>query len=380
MIKAIANALFFTGTDYLRAPYLLFENDKIIGFCDTLDNFNEIEILNFSNCYCLPGFIDLQVNGGGGIFFTKDHSQEGLLKIAETYRKHGTTSFLPTLVSSEFEKIFPAIESVRQAMADPLSGVIGIHLEGPFLNPEKRGAHLQKYLRKPDAVSLQRIVEKSREVIALMTIAPELFSNENLAILSQNGIRLSAGHSNASYVEVRQFYEKGISKVTHLFNAMSAFQSREPGLVGAFLDHPEWYGGIIADGKHVDFASLRIAHRLKRGKLFFVTDSVYVDFKGDHFEINGANIRRQNGVFVNDENNLAGAALTMQEAIRNSIRFAQIPEADAFRMATSIPADYLGMSAQIGYLKKDAFADFVILDKDYQIKQVIFKGKKVINH
>lgn len=376
MLTAIQNAKFFTGTTYIQNQFLVFEEDKILGFYDDLDSFSEIKVLDFKNKYCVPGFIDLQINGGAGIYFAQDFSQSAIQSIADIYRKYGTTSFLPTQVSTKLDKIYQGIESVKVAMKDPLSGVLGIHIEGPYLNPVKRGAHLSKYLRKPDMAELEKLIEAGRDTIGLLTIAPELFTDEQLALLRESGIRLSAGHSNATYEQAKDFYKKGITKVTHLFNAMSSFQSREPGLVGAFFDTPELYGAIIADGKHVDYTSLRIAHRLKKGKLFFVTDSVFVDFQGTRFEFDGFNIRLENGAFINDENNLAGAAITMQDAIYNSIKYAEIPEEDAFKMATSIPAEYLGMSDKIGNLKAGAFADFVILDQDYQVEEVFFKGVK----
>ncbi len=375
MLRAIIGATFYTGTKYIRDQVLILENDKVLGFFNSLGGFPGIDILEYKNKLCLPGFIDLQINGGAGVYFTQDFSQSAIQSVAKTYRKYGTTSFLPTLVSTKLEKIYTAIDATRIAMKNPFSGVLGLHVEGPYLNPIKRGAHLTKYLRKPEKKELESLIEKGKDAIALLTIAPELFDDDLLALLRDSGIRLSAGHSNASYQEAKYFHEKGISKVTHLFNAMSGFQSREPGLVGAFFDDPNLYAAIIADGKHVDFAALRIAQRLKRGKLFFVTDAVFVDFKGGHFKYDGFNIRLENGAYINDENNLAGAAITMQNAIYNSIRFANISEADAFQMASSIPAAYLGLSDQIGNIKKGAFADLVIMDKNYQIEEVIFRGK-----
>jgi len=379
MLKAIKDAIFFTGTTYIKDQYLVLEDDKILGFYDHLDDFASIQILSYKNKYCLPGFIDLQINGGAGTYFSKDFSLSAIESIAKTYRKYGTTSFLPTQVSTKLARIHEAIASVKTAMSNPHSGVLGLHVEGPYLNPIKRGAHLPKYLRVPSLPELEQLIKEGQGTIGLLTIAPELFTSEQLALLQASGIRLSAGHSNASYEQARQFHQYGISKVTHLYNAMSGFQSRNPGLVGAFFDTPELYGAIIADGKHVDYAAIRIAHRLKKGKLFFVTDSIFVDFIGDHFEYDGFDIRRINGAFFNTEGNLAGAAITMQEAIRNSILYAKIEEADAFRMATAIPAEYLGMAEKIGYLRAGAYADLVILDKeDYGVEEVFFRGSRVI--
>ena len=379
MLKAIKNANFFTGSTYIRDQFLVFEKDKILGFFKKLDSFGEIKILDFKNKYCIPGFIDLQINGGAGVYFIKDFSLSAIDSIARTYRKYGTTSFFPTQVSTSLENIYNGIESVRQAIQDPMSGVLGIHVEGPFLNPVKRGAHQVRYIIPPTMKELEKMINAGKNTIGLLTIAPELFDEQQLALLRESGIRLAAGHSNATYAQAKDFYKKGITKITHLFNAMSPFQSREPGLVGAFFDAPELYAGIIADGKHVDYAALRIAQRLKKGKLFFVTDSVFVDFQGTRFEFDGFNIRLENGAFVNEENNLAGAAITMQDAIYNSIHYAGIPEEEAFKMATSIPAEYLGMSNQIGYLKAGAFADFVIMDQDYQIEEVFFRGREVLS-
>ncbi len=377
MRTAISQARFFTGSEYIENQYLVFEGMKILGFFSNLEGLGEVEVLEYPDKFCLPGFIDLQVNGGAGVYFVKDFSTSAIQSIAKTYRKYGTTSFFPTQVSTSLDRVYEGLTAVKESMQDIYSGVIGMHVEGPFLNPIKRGAHQTKYIQKPSMEKLEDLIRFGESAIGLLTIAPEQFSDAELSFLQASGIRLSAGHSNATFSEAKRGFSYGIRKVTHLFNAMSPFQSREPGLVGAFLDAPDIYGGIIADGKHVDYNSLRLAHRLKQGKLFFVTDSVFVDFEGDHFVFDGFDIRMVDGAYVNHEGNLAGAAITMQEAIYNSIRFANIPEADAFMMATSIPADYLGMGNQIGYLQKDAFADFVILDQDYQIEQVYFKGQLV---
>ncbi len=375
MIKAIANARFFTGSTYRKEKFLVFENDKILGFYDSLDNLGITKIFDFKNKICLPGFIDLQVNGGAGIYFIKDFSLEAIDSIAKTYRKYGTTSFFPTQVSTSFENIYSGIASVKEAMKNPLSGVLGIHVEGPFLNPIKRGAHQVRYIKTPTISELEKMIDAGKDSIGLLTIAPEQFSDDQLKLLQESGIRLSAGHSNATYEQAKSFDQKGITKVTHLYNAMSAFQSRNPGLVGAFFDSPDLYGGIIVDGKHVDYAAVRTAFRLKKGKLFFVTDSVFVDFEEDRFVFDGFDIRYENGAYVNHENNLAGAAITMQEAIYNGIHYAEIPEEDAFKMATSIPAEYLGMSDKVGNLKTGADADMVILGEDYKIEEVFFKGE-----
>lgn len=376
MNKIISNGLIFTGNAVLDSHSLIIENGRIKDIVHKSST-ERGEKVNLKEKIIIPGFIDLQINGGGGAFFTKDPSEETIKKMYHAHLEYGTTGFLPTVISTSLDNILNCIDVTRQCMESNSYGVLGMHLEGPFFNPLKKGAHPEKYIRKPTDEVLRTIIKNGEGVIKLMTIAPEFFTGKQIRMLLEAGIRVSAGHSNCTYTEALNGFAHGITKVTHLYNAMSQFTGRDPGLVGAFFDNEKVWGAIIVDGFHCDYASVRVAYKLKKGKLFLVSDASFVKHPVKQFEFDGFKIHYKNGMYLTETGNLAGSSISMLEAFQNCIKHAGIKIEEAVRMGSSIPAEYLGLEDSIGKIKKGNFADFIVLNSDLELESVYVKGEEV---
>ncbi|MEE7548624.1 N-acetylglucosamine-6-phosphate deacetylase [Xanthomonas sp. Kuri4-1] len=297
----------------------------------------------------LPGFIDLQVNGGGGVLFNNAPDPAGLAAIARAHRRFGTTGLLPTLISDTAERMAQAIAATRQAIADGVPGILGLHLEGPYLNPARKGTHDASVFRVPDAHELA--VDTSLDNgITLITLAPERVPADAIRRLVDGGAVVFAGHSAASYEEARAGIAAGIRGFTHLYNAMSPLAGREPGMVGAAMEDAGTWCGIIVDGVHVHPASLRVALAAKpRGKLLLVTDAMPM-VGSDHpgFDLYGETITAVDGVVRNAAGALAGSALDMATAVRNTVALLGVPLDEAARMASLYPAQCLGLDDRLG--------------------------------
>jgi N-acetylglucosamine-6-phosphate deacetylase len=263
-------------------------------------------------------------------------------------------------------------------MKDPKTGVLGMHVEGPFFNPEKKGAHSLDFVRKATDYEIDKIIEHGVGVIKILTLAPEMVSAEHIKKLIDAGIPVSAGHSNTTYEQAMKGFELGITKVTHLYNAMSQFSSRSPGLVGAYLDSPDTvYGGIIVDGIHCDYASVRIAQKAKKDKLFLVSDASFVKQPVGSFEIDEFKIFFKDGMYLTETGNLAGSAISMLESIQNAFKNAYIELAECFKMSSRYPAEFLKIDDKYGFIKKDYYADMIILEKNSLNLKAIYKcGEK----
>jgi N-acetylglucosamine-6-phosphate deacetylase len=316
----------------------------------------------------VPGFIDLQVNGGGGVLFNDRPTVEGIAAIAEAHRRGGTTGFLPTLISDDLGVVARAIEAVDAAIAQGVPGVLGIHIEGPFLNPARKGAHDASKFRRLDAEAID-LLSSLRRGRTLVTLAPELAPAGAIRALADRGVVVAAGHTGATYDEIQVAISEGLSGFTHLFNAMPQLGSREPGPVGAALESRTTWCGLIVDGHHVHPATLRIALAAKGAEhIVLVTDampSVGSDLK--EFQLAGNRILVEGGRCVTSDGTLAGSHLTMAEAVRNAERLMGVDAATAVRMATMAPADILGLSQQRGAIRPGLRADLVLLDADENI-------------
>ena len=326
--------------------------------------------------WALPGLIDLQLNGGGGAFFANNISASGIETIHRTHLKYGTTSYLITLTTTSLENIYQAIEVVRQYMNTGLPGCLGMHLEGPYIHPMKKGAHAGQWIRAPKYDELKQLVKLGRDVVKIFTIAPELFDQESLALLKDSGWVISAGHSMATHEEANRFFMQGVHKVTHLYNAMSPLESRAPGLVGATLSHPNVWASIIADGKHVHYESIDLAYRLKPKRLFLISDASFKDEPGVEKYFGDTKVVFKDGFYYTEKGNLAGASLDMWEAIQNISTNTSVPLETAIDMATLRPAKVLG-STGVGVIKVGAQADFLFLDNARQVSGVMLRGQLV---
>lgn len=324
----------------------------------------------------VPGFIDLQVNGGGGILFNDDPTIEGLAVIGEAHRRFGTTAFLPTLISDDLDVMARSIAAVDAAIEAGMPGVIGIHLEGPFLNRDKKGIHDASKFRtlEPEALDLIASLRRGR---TLVTLAPELAPPGMIKALVDRGVVVAAGHTAACYDDLQEAFGEGLSGFTHLFNAMSQLGSREPGAVGAALDSSVVWCGLIVDGHHVHPATLRIALTAKGSDcLALVTDAMPpVGSNLKQFSLGGQTIFVDGERCVNAEGRLAGSALNMAAAVRNAERLMGVDRATAVRMASTVPAGVLGLSAERGSIGPGMRADLVLLDSDGQVTQSWIAGQ-----
>lgn len=337
----------FTGHEWLYQHEIHVENDRIVAIQPVK---SETDV-QYKEGFICPGFIDLQVYGGGGILFSNHQTVESIQKTYEEHLATGTHFFQITLNCSPKESMWKAIEVCQAYLAQGGKGLIGLHLEGPFFNPVRRGAHKEEFVQKPTIPFIQEIIDSAKSLPIYMTIAPEMFEKDVLDFIIKSPILLSIGHSDATQEQVQQAFNKGINRVTHLFNAQSQWQSRALGIVGTTFLNEAW-ASIIVDGLHCDFNSVRLAKELKGDKLFLITDAVTEDLTGPY------HFKKVNHKFTNDQGVLSGSALSMQEAIQNCVSHAGIPLEEAIRMATVYPAEVANLSHEIGSIEVEKKASF----------------------
>jgi N-acetylglucosamine-6-phosphate deacetylase len=331
---------------------------KIIPRTELADFANVIELPE--GAWLAPGFIDVQVNGGGDVLFNDSPTPEAILAIAAAHRKFGTTGFLPTLITDSPDKTKLAFAAVRTAMREN-SAVLGLHLEGPFISPDKPGVHDPAFIRQPTASDLE-VLTASREGALVVTLAPEQVPAGFIRELTASGVRVCLGHSMATYGETQTAMAEGLTGFTHLFNAMRPLESREPGPIAAALEMPTCSYGLIADGVHVDPAMLRLALR-GLGNPMLVTDAMPpVGGSGSRFNLYGKQISVTADRCVTEDGTLAGALLDMATAVRNCVRLLGLPLESALRLAAVNPATFLGL--KMGRLAPGYRADMVALDPE----------------
>ena len=316
----------------------------------------------------LPGFIDTQVNGGGGVLFNDDPSVDSIIEIGRAHRRFGTTGFLPTLISTDLHVVANAVRAVQTAIEIGVPGVLGIHIEGPFLNVERKGIHDATKLRglDEDAVELLTSLEGGR---TLVTLAPEMTHPRIIRKLADAGVIVSAGHTDATYREIKEALAHGVTGFTHVFNAMSQLNGRAPGAVGAALDDPDSWCGIIVDGRHVDPVVLRIAVRSKRRDRFMlVTDAMpSVGTLDKTFKLQGRSISVDGNVCVDEDGTLAGSNMDMATAVRNATQMLGVDVTEAAKMASTYPAEFLGLGGELGRIAPGYRADLVLVDESITV-------------
>ncbi|WP_430392214.1 N-acetylglucosamine-6-phosphate deacetylase [Dyella sp. 20L07] len=311
----------------------------------------------------LPGFIDVQVNGGGGVLFNAEPTVEALAAISAAHRQFGTTGFLPTLITDTADVMRKALDAVDAAIEQGVPGVLGIHLEGPFLATARKGIHDASLFRLPNAEDIAAITRNRRGVV-MLTLAVEEVPLDTIRQLSEAGVLVVAGHTAANYTTTRAALDAGVCGFTHLYNAMTPLGSREPGVVGAALDDPHSWCGLIVDGHHVHPVALRVAIAAKaRGKSVLVTDAMPpVGAANPEYVLNGQTIVARDGICQSDAGVLAGSALDMATGVRNLVNMVGLPLAEASRMASAYPAAWLGLDRTHGRLVAGQRADFAVLD------------------
>ncbi|MCI4569105.1 N-acetylglucosamine-6-phosphate deacetylase [Lysobacter sp. CFH 32150] len=375
--RALVNGRVLTTHGFESDVAVLIEGDIIIAVQPASMPHDGFEAVDLRERALVPGFIDTQVNGGGDVLFNDAPTVDGIRRIAEAHRRYGTTGLMPTLISDDVVVMQQAIAAVRDAIAQGVPGVLGIHLEGPYLAPARKGVHAVEKFHTPDAGELDLIASLDNGK-TLLTIAPERFNPDALRALVARGVILSAGHTAASYEQLRDAFAAGVTGVTHLFNAMQPLQSREPGGVGAALDDPNSWCGLIVDGFHVHPAAIRIAVAAKsRGKMMLVTDAMPpVGGVRTEFELYGQPMQCSDGRCSTPDGVLAGSALDMASAVRNTVALG-LPLDEACRMAATYPADFLGLGHTHGRIAPGCRADLVELDAALEVRATWIAGARL---
>lgn len=360
----------YTGTEVLPHHAVLINGDRIEAVLPASAELPPgIPRRAGRGLHLCPGFVDLQIYGGGesGLFSVAP-TPAGLASLRAHTLRHGTTSFLPCLPTSPPALMRQALATVRAALPT-MPGLLGLHLEGPYINPLKKGAHQAEFIQTPTPAGIAALLAEAAGALRLLTLAPECAPPAVVASLRAAGVVLSAGHSAATYAQATAAFDAGYATATHLFNAMSGFESRAPGLVGAVYDHPATHASIIADGVHCAYAALRISQKLLGERLFLITDAVVASQQGAY------RFQRQGNHFVDENGTLAGSALTMLTAVRNCVHHVGLPLAEALRMATLYPARVVGLAHEIGRLAPGYRADLCLFDDEFRAHATVLGGE-----
>ncbi|MCE9902551.1 N-acetylglucosamine-6-phosphate deacetylase [Hafnia paralvei] len=377
---ALTHCRIYTGHDILDDHAVMIANGLIKQICPVAELPSGIETHDLGGAILAPGFIDLQLNGCGGVQFNDSAeavSEETLEIMQHANEKSGCTSYLPTLITCADDLMKHGIDVMRSYLAKHQNQALGLHIEGPYISLEKKGTHNPKFIRKPDHEMIDFMCEHA-DAIAKVTMAPEVATPESIKQLKAAGIVVSAGHSNATYEEGRKGFAAGMSFATHLYNAMPVIAGRAPGLMGAIFDTPEVYAGIIADGHHVAWPSIRLAKRLKGEHLVLVTDATApAGANIDHFIFAGKTVYYRNGLVVDENGTLSGSALTMIEAVQNSVEHVGIALDEVLRMATLYPARAVGVDTQLGSIEEGKVANLTAFTSDYRVIKTIVNGETV---
>jgi N-acetylglucosamine-6-phosphate deacetylase len=378
--KALLGRRIFDGTDWHADAAVVFDGNKITAIQPIASLPAEVQRIEGGEIIA-PGFIDLQVNGGGGVLLNEEPTVEGIATICTAHSRFGTTALLPTLITDRFEVSSRAVAAGIEAQKQGIPGFLGLHLEGPHLSVARKGAHDPALIRPMGDRDLALILHCAQALDALMvTIAPESASTEQVAALASAGVTVSLGHTEASYDTAARYAKAGVRTVTHLFNAMSPLGHREPGLVGAALDIGTLHAGLIADGIHVHPAAMAAALRAKTGpgRIFLVTDAMSpIGTAMTSFTLNGREILRRDGRLTLADGTLAGADIDMAACMRLVHQTLGLSLDEALRMASAYPAEAVQLSRSKGALKQGWDADIVVLDETLHVQSTWIGGTEV---
>ena len=363
-MQAISAPQVFTGEEFLSDHAIIIESGKIVRVCPVAEIDRTIAHTKFNEGFICAGFIDIQVNGGGGILFNEHTRPEAVFDIADAHRQYGTTSILPTLISDTPYVVENGIRATNHAHQQRPWQILGIHIEGPFFNLVRRGIHDPRFIRTVGEEDLE-ILATAGHGVHLITLAPEQVELTFIHRLRQMGYQIWAGHSNSQSMQIDAAISAGLSGFTHLYNAMSPLNSREPGMVGSAMVADECWTSIIADGYHVHHKSIEIALRCKpRGKLMLVSDAMStIGTNKKQFVLNGQIINERNGVLINNEGTLAGSAITMIDAVDYMVSVVGIDQAEALRMATLYPAEAVAVADRLGRIESGYAANLIHIVK-----------------
>lgn len=363
----LTNCTIYTGETVLTHHAVVVDDNRIDRVVPTDLIPNDLPVYDLQGYDLTAGFIDIQLYGGQTGFLVRDLSTESLDDMVNTHQQDGTAAIIPTLYSTSRERILKAIEVTKAYIASGKTGVLGLHIEGPFINPEKRGAHSAAQVRIPTETELEEIIEQSQGMLTLMTIAPEVWPPQLLTRLQNSHIQLSMGHTNATYQQAKAFFSSGISMATHLYNAMRPFESREPGVVSAIWDTTTVHASIIADGHHCDAATIRIAKQLMGDRLFLISDATLAKIEPQRFVFEDFTANYDGHRLLNDDGKLAGSAITLLDAVRFCVQTVGLPKEEVFRMASTYPAQVVGVGERFGRIKAGYTATFAVLDDQQRL-------------
>jgi N-acetylglucosamine-6-phosphate deacetylase len=371
----LSGARLFDGMSFLEDHAIVIQGSRIVAVAPHAERPRGGMQRDLGGGLVAPGYIDVQVNGGGGALMNDNPSLKVVRRIAEAHRQFGTTGLLPTVVTDAPEVTAAAIQSVRDARVT-VPGVLGIHLEGPFLDVRRKGAHLAHFIREMTAADVATIVAADCGAI-LVTLAPNRVPTELIRDLAAGGVLISLGHAEASWEEARAALDAGAGAFTHLFNAMSPMTSRAPGMVGAALSDRDSFVGVIADGHHVHDANLRIAFAAKSlDRFMLISDAMSPAAGGpDGFELMGRRVSRVDGRLQLADGTLAGSLLTMDEAVRYCVHRLGVDLADALRMGSRTPASFLRRGHDLGRIAPGYFANLVHLDDALRVRETWIEGR-----
>ena len=376
MAFALTGARVFDGESIHNGMAVVIDGSRIAEVVPVEDLPKDIERRVLKAGLLVPGFIDVQVNGGGGALLNDNPTVNTVRRIAKSHRKFGTTGMLPTVITDAPEILSKAIAAVKAARAENIPGVLGIHIEGPFLDKDRKGAHEARFIREMTEADVAQIANADCGSV-MLTLAPNRVAPNLITSLAGKGVLVSLGHSEASVAEVTKALASGARAFTHLFNAMSQLNGREPGMVGAALSDLNSFCGLIADGYHVHDAAMKVALAAKpHSRIMLVTDAMPTAAGGpDSFELQGRKIHLKNGKLQLDDNTLAGSNLTMDEAVRYCVERLGVALEDALRMASLNPASFLRRDQELGRIKPGYLASLVHLDDDLHVLETWIDGK-----
>ncbi|UYQ92502.1 N-acetylglucosamine-6-phosphate deacetylase [Chitinophaga horti] len=365
MLHAYTNGIIASPTGWLQGHTILTENGKVTALVADGEVKETVHTTDLQGDYIAPAFIDMQIYGGGGELFSMYPSVQSLTTLYGYCKSGGAAYFMATIPTSSTELMLAAMKAVKAYWEQGGQGLLGLHLEGPFFNPVKKGAHIEAYIKVPTAADIDWILEEGKGIVKMMTLAPERCDIQLVKRLMDAGIIISAGHSNATYPEAYAGFEAGIPAATHLYNAMSGFQHREPGMPGAIFDHPKVMASIVVDGVHVNYNAVRISKKILGERLYLITDAVDENLEGDYKYI------RRPDRFVTPEGILSGSCLTMLQAVQNCVTHVGIDLHEALRMAAEYPARLLTREVPLGMIAPGYEAAFVVLDRSLALKQLL---------
>lgn len=378
MNTVLQNCDIFTGDHVVANGEVVVSGDRIVGVTTGRARRwgRRDTVLDLKGASVAPGYVDIQVNGGGGVLFNQVPTPEGLATIVAAHRGLGTTSIVPTFITGAFDGMASARAAAETIHSSSPSAVLGVQFEGPVLSQDRLGVHDRDHIKSEFPGQLVALKDG---FITIVTVAPEVAGGMAIRDLRQRGARVALGHSNATYPEFLEGVESGGDLVTHLFNAMRGFSGRDPGIVGGALVDDRVYVDLIPDGHHVDFVSVMLAWKIKpRGRCFFVTDAMPpVGSSSANYVLGSLEIFVRDGRCVTADGVLAGSALDMGTGVRNAVTRAGIGREEAFKMGSTYPADYLGLGDRVGRVKEGAFANLVIVDNGCNVLRVMFEGEFV---